>query len=102
MQPELREARKMLNESTLTEFTELVKEAKLLPLTEDILRKRTLLGKSICQLSMEFNLSESAVRKRLHDAYDRIAHLDSVFKSFHRLTAIVCILVFMGQLNRVI
>ena len=95
MQPELKKVRKVLQESTMAEFMALVKAAKLLPLTEEILCKRILRGKSICQLAMELHVSESTVRRRLHEAYSHIAHTVSVYQAFHNLFPIVCIILFM-------
>ena len=65
-------AKKFLNESTLTDFWDIVKEAKITTLDMEILDAVFIDGKSMVQVSMEQGYSVEKVKTTLHRGYDKV------------------------------
>ena len=65
-------AHKFLNESTLTDFWDIVKEAKITTLDMEILDAVFIDGKSMVQVSMEQGYSVEKVKTTLQRGYDKV------------------------------
>ena len=65
-------AKKFLNESTLTDFWDIVKEAKITTLDMAILDAVFIDGKSMVQVSMEQGYSVEKVKTTLQRGYDKV------------------------------
>ena len=65
-------AKKFLNESTLTDFWDIVKEAKITTLDREILDAVFIDGKSMVQVSMEQGYSVEKVKTTLQRGYDKV------------------------------
>ena len=65
-------AKKFLNESTLTDFWDIVKEAKIAKLDMEILDAVFIDGKSMVQVSMEQGYSVEKVKTTLQRGYDKV------------------------------
>lgn len=65
-------AKKFLNESTLTDFWDIVKEAKIIKLDMEILDAVFIDGKSMVQVSMEQGYSVEKVKTTLQRGYDKV------------------------------
>ena len=65
-------AKKFLNESTLTDFWDIVKEAKITTLDMEILDAVFIDGKSMVQISMEQGHSVEKVKTTLQRGYDKV------------------------------
>lgn len=66
-------ARTRLKDATRTEYETLVKEAKLTPTQEDILRRHILCGDSVCKISLDTSISERRIKQSLHQAYAAVS-----------------------------
>lgn len=75
MNPDCKAARQRLKDATRTEYETLVKEAKLTPTQEDILRRHILCGDSVCKISLDTSISERRVKLRLHQAYAAVSRI---------------------------
>ena len=75
-------AKKFLNESTLTDFWDIVKEAKITTLDMEILDAVFIDGKSMVQVSMEQGYSVEKVKTTLRRGYDKV---DRVLKKHNKL-----------------
>ena len=75
MNPECKAARQRLKDATRMEYKTLVKEAKLTPTQEDILRRHILYGDTICKISLDTSISERRVKLRLHQAYAAVSRI---------------------------
>ena len=65
-------AKKFLNESTLTDFWDIVKETKITTLDMEILDAVFIDGKSMVQVSMEQGYSVEKVKTTLQRGYDKV------------------------------
>ena len=65
-------AKKFLIESTLTDFWDIVKEAKITTLDMEILDAVFIDGKSMVQVSMEQGYSVEKVKTTLQRGYDKV------------------------------
>ena len=65
-------AKKFLNDSTLTDFWDIVKEAKITTLDMEILDAVFIDGKSMVQVSMEQGYSVEKVKTTLQRGYDKV------------------------------
>ena len=65
-------AKKFLTESTLTDFWDIVKEAKITTLDMEILDAVFIDGKSMVQVSMEQGYSVEKVKTTLQRGYDKV------------------------------
>lgn len=68
-------ARTRLKDATRTEYETLVKEAKLTPTQEDILRRHILCGNTVCKISLDTSISERRVKQSLHRAYAAVSRI---------------------------
>jgi len=68
-----KEARKRLREATRTEFEYLIYGAMLTKEQEKIIRLHIADGLPVCSIAMQMNYSDALVRKRLSEAYRKIA-----------------------------
>ena len=65
MNPASKAARQYMKSATLAEYNKTVKNAKLTPAQEEVLRRHILLGESIVKISFELHISERAVKQNL-------------------------------------
>lgn len=68
-----KDARKQLKQATLNEYNDLIHRAKLTPTQREILDYHITQERSISNIAVEFFCCEATVRKRLSEAYDKIA-----------------------------
>lgn len=69
------QARNFLDGSSLTDFWEIVREAKISDEDKSILDARFIHGRSYQQIADEFMITADTVKKRIAKAYDKIATL---------------------------
>lgn len=74
-----RKARDWLNGASLTDFTELIHEAKIPDEDMTILNLKFVHGYSNIQIAVTENLSVDKVNKAVKKAYDKIARLLDVY-----------------------
>lgn len=65
-------ARDFLNRSTLTDFREVVKEAKIPDSYIDVLDAKFIEGKSVAAISMAYGLSVESVNRIIAAGYDKV------------------------------
>lgn len=70
-----KDARQRLKDATLEEYNELVKKANLTPTQEELLYLHIRREHSVINLTLEWFLCETAIRKHLSAAYDKVAKL---------------------------
>ena len=75
MKPRRKVAKDFLREATLTDFWDVVREAKLTTADCRVLDARFIDGKTIVEISMEYGYSIEKVNKIISTAYDRIYKL---------------------------
>ena len=68
-------ARRRLREATRAEYNALILSANLTPIQRKILGLYICQNNSVVKIAMEFSCCEATVRKRLAEAYDKIAKL---------------------------
>lgn len=68
-------AKDYLSTAPLTDFWQIVKEAKITPEKQKILDGRFVDGLSITQLAMRENCSEEKIKKIISESYDRVYKL---------------------------
>lgn len=68
-------ARELLNDSSLTNFWEIVHEAKIPKADQEILDARFIRGESITKISLEQNYSVEKVNRVIQRAYDKVYNL---------------------------
>lgn len=66
-------ARQRLKDATLAEYNALITEANLTPTQRKILDMYICKGNSISRIAMELFICESAVRKHITRAYDKVS-----------------------------
>ena len=72
MKPRRKVAKDFLREATLTDFWDVVREAKITKVDQRVLDARFIDGKTIVEISMEYGYSIEKVNKIISTAYDRI------------------------------
>lgn len=72
MKPTRKIAKQYLHDSTLTDFWDIVKEAKITTLDMEILDAVFIDGKSMVQVSMEQGYSVEKVKTTLQRGYDKV------------------------------
>lgn len=75
MKPRRKVAKDFLREATLTDFWDVVREAKITKSDQRVLDARFIEGKTIVEISMEHGCSIEKVNKIISTAYDRIYKL---------------------------
>lgn len=65
-------ARDYLHEATLTDFWEIVREAKITKCDQQILDARFVEGKSLVEISMKYGYSVEKVKKVISEGYDKV------------------------------
>lgn len=80
-----REAREYLRKANREEYETAVKKANLTPLQEEILELCIAKDYTRCKVSMMLHCSESLVKKRLGEAYEKVSSL------FCRLMCTFCV-----------
>lgn len=73
MNQETKDARKRLKEATRAEFERLLYEAMLTPSQDRAVRLHIAEDVSVAIIAMRLSCSEAAVRKRLTEAYEKVA-----------------------------
>lgn len=68
-------ARELLNDSSRTNFWEIVHEAKIPKADQEILDARFIRGESITKISLEQNYSVEKVNRVIKKAYDKVYNL---------------------------
>ena len=68
-------ARGLLNDSSRTNFWEIVHEAKIPKADQEILDARFIRGESITKISLEQNYSVEKVNRVIQRAYDKVYNL---------------------------
>ena len=68
-------AKKTLNEASLTNFWNIVKEAKIATEDMDILRARFVEGHSIVRIAIDKGYSVDKVQSTIQKCYDKVARL---------------------------
>lgn len=68
-----KDARKRLKEATLAEYCKLIKEANLTPEQRNVIKFHICGEYSVIKVADTLNCCEATVRKRLAEAYDKIA-----------------------------
>lgn len=69
MNPFCKIVRSKLKLATLSEFEAFIREAKLTPTQEDILKRHIIKSESICKISLNMHISERQVSAKLRNAY---------------------------------
>ena len=75
MDEQRRKARDYLNDASLSNYWDVVREAKILDTDKPILDARFIKGMCITQIAMEYNCSEEKVKAIIKRAYDKISKL---------------------------
>lgn len=68
-------ARDYLNDASLSDYWDVVREAKISNADKAIIDARFVEGLSIGQIAMQFNYSEEKVKAVIQKSYDKIARL---------------------------
>ena len=75
MKPRRKVAKDFLSEDTITDFWDVVREAKITKSDQRVLDPRFIEGKTIVAIYMEYGYSIEKVNKIISTAYDRIYKL---------------------------
>ena len=70
-----KKAKKYLSDASLTDFWDVVHEAKISPTDQEILDAKFVQGMSIVEISMTYGYSEETVKRIISRSYDKIYRL---------------------------
>lgn len=70
-----KKAKRYLNDASLTDFWDAVREAKISPTDQKVLDAKFIQGMSIVEISMTYGYSEETVKRIISRSYDKIYRL---------------------------
>lgn len=75
MKPTRKLAKDYLNDATLKNYMDAVRDAKITAIDMQIIDARFIYGKSIVQIALETGYSEDKIKHTLQNAYDKVYNL---------------------------